>query len=152
MDLKLKKYIYNIMTSQSRSIDNLERVPKKNEQIIDLLINDTKKDKIYWYTDNPNDFIYTRMIKLYSDKRGDTRIDIIFKLSDSIYEEEFEYPEMGYASYEFQNLFNSITTLDIYIKKNNKKEIFCKRISDYQMKLDELMRLVIIVMKKNPSK
>lgn len=130
--------------------DNLERIPKKNEQILDLLIDDTKKGKLHWYADNPNDFIYTKMVKIFTDKRGDTRIDTIFKLSDSIYEEE--YPEMGFVSYEFQDLFNSLTTLDIYIKKNNKKEIFCKRISDHQMKLDELMRLVLVVMEKKPTK
>ena len=114
-------------------IDNLERVKKTDEQIVERLMNDSKDHKFHWHKDS--DYIYTKLMKVHED----TKIDIIFKISDQL--EQLEI----YSEYqnELQDDFDSIITLDIYMRKNGKKEIFCRRISALQLKLSNLLEIVL---------
>lgn len=121
-------------------IDNLERHKKTDEQIIDQLMAESKKGLLNWYSDN--DYIYTRRII----KKNDTRVDILFKISDQLLEDEI-YSEYAY----YQDAFANMITLDIYMTKNHKKEIFIRRISSFQLKLSNLLEIVMPNVKKKPD-
>jgi hypothetical protein len=62
--------------------------------------------------------------------------------------------ELDDVPYQFQAYFehSNIISLEVYLSKNSKKEIFCKRIIDHQLKLSELLGLAIHNMKKTPKK
>lgn len=134
-------------------LTNLERVTKSDEEIIDLLMEDTKRGKLHWYEDDSDpdcNYIYTRMINKYAKipgKRDELRIDTIFKISDQLIEEE-EDQDIGY---EFQDLFNNMISLDIYMSKNLKKEVFCRRILTGQLKLSNLLEAILPNLQKKPK-
>lgn len=121
-------------------IDNLERVSRSDKEIIDKLISDTKRNAIHWY--NTTDMIYCKIGK----QIGNNLIFIIFKISDQMVE---EYP---YNKFDFDqsssDVNDTVIVLDIYISKSNKREIFCKRIQDYQLKLINLIDTIIPAMKR----
>lgn len=129
-----------------------EKKKKTDEQIINRLLDDTREGKLTWYFDEKLEYIYCRrgIVKDgISNIKGSERIDIIFRLSDSSIEEEQE------PYYEFQDYFMdacTILSLDIYMSKNLKKEIFCRRIIAHQLKLTELLGEINYVKKKRPKK
>jgi len=106
----------------------MEKTPS---EIINLLINDTVNNKLHWYYDKQRDYYYCRV---RTDKKNNI-IDTIFKLS----EQSLPYSEFGCYFEEYDDF---VIYLDICISKNKKKEIFCKRIQDYQLKLLELSSAV----------
>lgn len=112
----------------------MDRVKKTKEQIIDTLLSDTRSGNLIWYIDR--DIKYSRHTLIH-DK--DNRIDVIFKLSEDLMEDEYSLDSMYYMG----EMFDTIT-LDIYLCKNNKKEIFCDRIYTNQFKLYDLMRIVTL--------
>jgi len=120
------------------------RFKKSDSDIIDLLMEDTKKNKLEWYGED--DMIYTKVTKNY----GETKIDTIFKISDQLMEDEYGENEM--FGYEFQDMFSNVITLDIYMSKNGKKEIFCRRISIGQLKLSNLLEIVLPDLRKKSDK
>lgn len=122
-------------------IDNLERHKKTDDEIVDRLTEESKKGLLNWYRDQ--DFIYTRRII----KKDDTRIDILFKISDELLEDEI-YSEYAY----YQDAMGSMITLDIYMTKNHKREIFIRRISMPQLKLSDLLEVVMPNVKNKPDK
>lgn len=135
-------------------LKNLERVTKSDEDIIDLLMEDTKRGWLHWYEDDSDpdcNYIYTRMIKKYPKiigKRNELRVDTIFKISDQLIEEEQD-EDIGF---EFQDLFNNMISLDIYMSKNLKKEVFCRRILTGQLKLSNLLEEILPNLQKKPTK
>lgn len=116
-----------------------ERVKKTDEEIIERLMEDTRGNKLKWYA-TTDDLIYAKHRKIY----GNTVVDVIFKIFDQF---EEQYSEFAY--YDFHDGFDTILVLDIYFSKNNKKEIFCKRISAYQLKLSNLLAIVKPTTEKN---
>jgi hypothetical protein len=129
---------------------NLDKVKKTDEQIINKLLDDTREGKLSWYSDMTLNYMYCRrrIVKDPSSNiKEEDKIDIIFKLSDDIVEQEQDtFP------YEFQDYFSdsyTIISLDIYMSKNLKREVFCRRVTNHQLKLTELMSEVIHVLKKN---
>lgn len=103
---------------------------KTNEDIIDNLLSDTRTNKIIWFSDD--DIFYTK-INVKDD------INIIFKFSDT-YEEEEEYTEFG----AYMDMFSfNMLTLDVYLTKKYKKEMYCKRITSNQVKLQDLLNMLI---------
>jgi len=128
-----------------------EKKKKTDEQIINRLLDDTREGKLTWYFDEKLDYIYCRRCIVkdgISNIKGSDKIYIIFRLSDSSIEEEQE------PYYEFQDYFGTCTilSLDIYMSKNLKKEIFCRRIIAHQLKLTELLGEINYVKKKRPKK
>jgi hypothetical protein len=115
-----------------------ERVKKTDDEIIDRLIEDTREEKLKWFA-STDDLIYAKHRKIY----GNTVVDVIFKLFDQF---EEQYSEFAY--YDFHDGFDTILVLDIYFSKNNKKEIFCKRISAYQLKLSNLVAIAKPIIEK----
>lgn len=136
-----------------RGIDDLERVRKTDIEIIERLISDTKRGALNWYGDD--DYIYTRVV---TTPVNEIRVDTIFKISDQQVEQETD----DLFTYEFQDMFSAVVTLDIYMSKYRKsdgkwvassKEKFCRRlsISGTQLKLSELLETVLPVMKAKPE-
>lgn len=108
---------------------------KTHLEIIDRLIDDTISSRLLWYDDGD----YFRST-IRTEKHG-LKLDTIFKLSDCMYSD----PANIYTTYEDDD----IITVDIYIKKNaGGKEIFCIRIKDHQLKLLELLNVVMHFRKK----
>lgn len=107
---------------------------KTSEQIISLLIKDTIENKLHWYSDD--DYYYCRILT----QKKNTIVHTIFKISET----PFVNDDFGYDDYAIN--------LDIYLSKNKKKEIFCKRITGYQLRLIELMNAVVFVKKDKPKK
>lgn len=127
------------ITELIKNGSDLQRFKKSDSDIIDLLMEDTKKNELEWYGED--DMIYTKISKKY----GYTKIDTIFKISDQLIEEEYDNEIFGY---EFQNMFSDVITLDVYMSKNGKKEIFCRRILTGQLKLSNLLEIIWINLKK----
>ncbi len=122
---------------------DLQRFKKSDIDIIDLLMEDTKKGRLHWFGED--DMIYTNVVEKY----GETAVDTIFKISDQLIEDEYENEMFGY---EFQDMFSNVITLDIYMRKNNKKEIFCRRISTGQLKLSNLLEIILPNLEKKQDK
>ncbi len=129
-------------------LENLERIRKTNDKIIKSLTDDTKKGKLHWYTDDKT--IYTRLVKILGEDESTTRIDLIFKISDETIEDEYnDYAH--YFGYEQSSLFETtIVTLEIYMSKNKKKEVFCKKISTDQLALSDLLGVILPIVEKKP--
>jgi len=114
--------------------EEVYKIMMASEQIIELLIKDTIGNKLHWYYDY--DYFYCKIMT----QNKNTTVHTIFKLSETV----FPNSEFGYDDF--------VVNLDIYISKNKKNEIFCKRISDYQLKLVELLNAVLHVKKDKPKK
>jgi hypothetical protein len=127
-------------------IDNLEKKRKTDSEIIENLTEDTKKGKFHWYGNST--LLYTRRRIVKSSSKGETNVDTIFKLFEQEIEEEYPIP-MNF-SYEYE--MDPIVTMDIYISKNGKKEIHCKRITGFQFKLSQLMAIALDDAEKNMKK
>lgn len=109
-------------------------VVKTDEQILDIILSDTRSGNLLWKIDR--DIRYSRYSFTHNDSN---KIDLIFKLSEDLMEDE-DFDHM-YYNFSMENI-----TLDIYLSKNNKKEFFCKRIFTFQYKLNEIMRISTIKM------
>lgn len=117
-------------------MENISHFKKSDIEIIDKLILDTQRGKIFWYHKN-DDVIFS---KLHIIHNGNI-ITLTFELSDI----DSDFDE--YTEYSFQ--LDKLVILDIFLsKKNIKKRIFCKRISSCQMKLFDLIVEVMNVVKK----
>lgn len=130
-----------------------DRIRKSNEDLIEDLTHDTFERKLRWYGDDSMDYYYCRRRVIKNDisniKDDKDKIDIIFKISESLVDEEEDD-----VPYQFQAYYESYPSisLEIYMSKNGKKEIFCKRIMDHQLKLVELLSTVVHNSEKKPKK
>ena len=137
----------------NKEIDVLERKKKTDEQIIDRLISETKNNTRHWYfvgKESEIEFLYTKVRKEVEIRGTKTIIDTIFKISDQLIEEEDD--DEIYSEFQYPSQKNNIITLEIYISKNNKKEIFCRRISSHQLKLSDLVGVALPIAVKKPDK
>lgn len=111
-------------------------IKKTDEEIIDLLILDTKRSKLKWVT--KDDTITSKKINVY----GSNVITTIMTLSDELVEDEELINIYGYSA-EFSNyITQNVISLDIYMNKNGKKNIFCRRIIAHQLKLSDLIMVI----------
>ena len=111
-------------------------VKKSDEEIINLLILDTRRSNLKWeYTD---DTITTKKISVY----GSNVITTIMTISDELVEDEELVNMYGYSA-EFTNYISQkVVSLDIYMNKNGKKNIFVRRIVSHQLKLSDLIQTI----------
>ena len=133
------------------AIDDLEKVKKTDEQIISKLLEDTKANKLRWYfvgEERAIEYLYTKVRKEVTIKGDKTIISTIFKIADQLIEDDEQYSEFQEDIFAQVNLI----TLDVLFNKNNKKDIFCKRILGHQLKLSELVALVLPIAVKKPEK
>jgi hypothetical protein len=116
---------------------------KKEEDIVDKLMEDTMNGKLNWYKDDEYIFCTVRT------EQGTEIIDTIFRLWEESYMDEFS----GYMGYDIESEDDDyFIILDIYMKKNKKgKEIFIGRIKSFQLKLTELLNVVIRIKKPKPQ-
>ena len=116
---------------------------KSDEDIVDSLMEDTMKGKLIWYKDD--EYIFCTI----STEKGTEIIETIFRLWEESYMNEFS----NYMGYELEDEDDEyLIILDIYMRKNKKgKEIFIGRIKNYQLKLTELLNVVIKIKKPKPK-
>jgi len=128
---------------------------KPEDEIISTLMRDTKDKKFTWYADPKEEILYCkrRLVKDPSTNiKGNDKIDLIFKISDQLVEEEIDEDDYMFAEYQGFYPSRNLISLDISISKNNKKEIFCRRITSYQLKLTELLEIILEDYKLKPEK
>jgi hypothetical protein len=116
---------------------------KSEEDIVDRLMDDTIQGKLNWYKDE--EYIYCSV----RTEKGTDIVDTIFRIWEESYMNEFT----GYVGYDIEDEDDEyFIILDIYMKKNKKgKEIFIWRIKNYQLKLTELLNVVLRISKPKPK-
>jgi hypothetical protein len=106
---------------------------KSDRDIVETLIIDTISDKIIW--ENHQSFIFTK-IKI------DNGVFLIFKITDTLEEEEDDEYTSRYTNY-FDDSMSRIINLNVFMKKkSNPKEIFLKKINVSQIELIDLLEVV----------
>lgn len=117
---------------------------KSEEDIVDRLMEDTMNGRLNWYKDDEYIFCTVR-----TEKETDI-VDMIFRIWEESYMDEYT----GYVGYDIEDEDDEyFIILDIYMRKNKKgKEIFIGRIKSYQLKLTELLNVVLKIKKPKPKK
>lgn len=132
-------------------LEDLEKKKKSNNEIIESLIKDTKDNKFKWYR-NQDELFYARRRKIVKTKYGETILDIIFRIYEQEIGHDDYYDEYSNFSWEYQQLMKEkLITLDILITKNGKKEILCRKMTNYQHNLKTLIKEIIKVYNEKPK-
>jgi len=111
-------------------------------ELIEKLIEDKISNKLNWY--KKDYYFYCTIRKI---QKTDI-IDTIFKLIETVEDDVMDM--MSYTEFSLEDEYS--IKLDIYLRKNKKKESFCVRIDDHQLKLLELLEAVMKVKKQLPVK
>ena len=115
----------------------VEKVGKNNEEIIDLLILDTKEKNIKWDASTDNK-ITTKKVFFY----GELKITFTIIILDELVEDEESVNIYGYSVEYADYITKNIATLSIYMNKNDKENIFIKKIVSDQLKLSDLIQSI----------